>query len=138
MIMSIGLGAVFVGVQTAANAGVPPDKAGLAAALINASFQLGAALGLAIFSAVATSRTTHLLAGHIRPTGGSHLRVPPRPVGLEHLPGRCRGNRAAGNQHSGRTDPERRARIRFRDEPGAHRRSWLRQEPIDRLSRNAT
>jgi predicted MFS family arabinose efflux permease len=65
MIMSIGLGAVFVGVQTAANAGVPPDKAGLAAALINASFQLGAALGLAIFSAIATSRTNHLLTSHI-------------------------------------------------------------------------
>jgi MFS family permease len=77
MIMSIGLGAVFVGVQTAANAGVPPDKAGLAAALINASFQLGAALGLAIFSAVATSRTNHLLAGHIALpealTSGFHL-----------------------------------------------------------------
>src|SRR5579859_1855701 len=65
MIMSLGLGAVFVGVQTAANADVPPDKAGLAAALINASFQLGAALGLAIFSAIATSRTNHLLARHI-------------------------------------------------------------------------
>jgi EmrB/QacA subfamily drug resistance transporter len=64
LIMSAGLGAVFVGVQTAANAGVPPDKAGLAAALINASFQVGAALGLAIFSAIATSRTQHLLHEH--------------------------------------------------------------------------
>jgi EmrB/QacA subfamily drug resistance transporter len=35
LIMSAGLGAVFVGVTTAAQAGVPPDKAGLAAALIN-------------------------------------------------------------------------------------------------------
>lgn len=60
-IMSLGLGAVFVGVQTAANAGVPPDKAGLAAALVNTSQQLGAALGLAIFSAIATSHTNHLL-----------------------------------------------------------------------------
>ncbi len=65
VIMSLGLGAVFVGVQTAANAGVPPDKAGLAASLVNASFQLGAALGLAIFSAIATSRTNHLLASHV-------------------------------------------------------------------------
>jgi predicted MFS family arabinose efflux permease len=62
VIMSIGLGAVFVGVTTAANAGVPEDKAGLAAALLNASQQLGGALGLAIFSAIATSRTNHLLA----------------------------------------------------------------------------
>jgi EmrB/QacA subfamily drug resistance transporter len=65
LIMSVGLGAVFVAVQTAANAGVPPDKAGLAAALINASFQLGAALGLAVFSNIATSRTNHLVARHV-------------------------------------------------------------------------
>jgi EmrB/QacA subfamily drug resistance transporter len=65
LIMSAGLGAVFVGVQTAANAGVPPDQAGLAAALINASFQVGAALGLAIFSAIATSHTQHLLHEHV-------------------------------------------------------------------------
>jgi hypothetical protein len=51
-------------VQTAAQADVPPEKAGLAAALINASFQVGAALGLAIFSVIAASRTHHLLAGH--------------------------------------------------------------------------
>jgi EmrB/QacA subfamily drug resistance transporter len=67
MIMSIGLGAVFVAVTTAANAGVPADKAGLAAALLNASQQVGAALGLAIFSAIATSRTGHLLASHTPP-----------------------------------------------------------------------
>ncbi len=64
VIMSLGLGAVFVGVQTAANAGVPRDMAGLAAALVNTSQQLGAALGLAIFSAIATSQTSHLLRAH--------------------------------------------------------------------------
>src|ERR671931_615723 len=41
MIMSFGLGFVFVGVNTAANAGVPPDKAGLAAALVNTSTWVG-------------------------------------------------------------------------------------------------
>jgi EmrB/QacA subfamily drug resistance transporter len=76
LIMSLGLGGVFVGVATAANAGVPPDKAGVAAALLNASQQVGGALGLAIFSAIATSHTTHLLAtGTPRPealTSGFH------------------------------------------------------------------
>jgi EmrB/QacA subfamily drug resistance transporter len=62
LVVSVGLGAVFVGVTTAANAGVPPDKAGLAAALLNSSQQLGGALGLAIFSAIATSRINDLLA----------------------------------------------------------------------------
>jgi EmrB/QacA subfamily drug resistance transporter len=63
VVMSLGLGAVFVGVLTAAQAGVPQDKAGLAAALINASTFLGGALGVAIFSAISTSRAQDLLAG---------------------------------------------------------------------------
>jgi len=67
VIMSLGFGSVFVGVTTAANAGVPADKAGLAAALVNASQQLGGALGLAIFTAMATSRTDHLIAAHTAP-----------------------------------------------------------------------
>jgi EmrB/QacA subfamily drug resistance transporter len=64
LVLSLGFGPVFVGVTTAANAGVPADKAGLAAALLNASQQLGGALGLAIFSALATSRTNDLLSDH--------------------------------------------------------------------------
>jgi EmrB/QacA subfamily drug resistance transporter len=67
VVMSLGLGAVFVGVLTAAQAGVPQDKAGLAAAMINASTFLGGALGVAIFSAIATSRTRELLADHATP-----------------------------------------------------------------------
>jgi EmrB/QacA subfamily drug resistance transporter len=64
MIMGVGLGLVFVGVQIAGNAGVPPERAGLAGALITASFQVGTALGLAILSALATARTNSLLSGH--------------------------------------------------------------------------
>jgi MFS family permease len=64
VVMALGLGAIFVGVQTAANADVPADKAGLAAALGTASGQLGSALGLAIFTAIATSHTQHLLNAH--------------------------------------------------------------------------
>jgi MFS family permease len=63
VVMSIGLGTVFVAVTTAANADVPANEAGLAAGLLNTSLQLGSALGLAMFSAVATARTSHLL-GH--------------------------------------------------------------------------
>jgi MFS family permease len=64
LIMAAGFGAVFVGVTTAANAGVPADKAGLAAGLLSASQQLGMALGLAVLSAVATARTDSALAAH--------------------------------------------------------------------------
>jgi EmrB/QacA subfamily drug resistance transporter len=65
VIMAFGLGCVFVGVQTASQAGVPPRLAGLAGSLINASFQVGAALGLAIFTAVATSWTNTLETAHV-------------------------------------------------------------------------
>jgi MFS family permease len=64
VIMGLGLGLLYAGVQTAANAGVPADQAGLAAALITASLQLGSALGLTVFTGIATSRTSHLLAAH--------------------------------------------------------------------------
>jgi hypothetical protein len=67
VIMSLGVGPMFVGVTTAANSGVPADKAGLAAALVNASQQVGGALGLAIFTALATTHTNHLLAAHVAP-----------------------------------------------------------------------
>jgi EmrB/QacA subfamily drug resistance transporter len=67
LIMSIGLGAVLVAVTTAANAGVPAHQAGLAAGLLATSQQLGTALGLAIFSAIATARTSALLAAHAPP-----------------------------------------------------------------------
>jgi predicted MFS family arabinose efflux permease len=65
LVMSLGAGSVFVSVTAAANAGVPSDKAGLAAGLLNSSQQIGSALGLAILSAVAITRTDHLTAAHV-------------------------------------------------------------------------
>jgi EmrB/QacA subfamily drug resistance transporter len=65
VIMALGFGAIFVAVTTAAQAGVPADKAGLAAALINSSTWIGGALGLAVFSAVATSHAQHLLGAGV-------------------------------------------------------------------------
>jgi EmrB/QacA subfamily drug resistance transporter len=62
VVIGLGVTPVFVGVTTAGNAGVPANRAGLAASLLNSSQQLGGALGLAIFEALATSRTDHLLA----------------------------------------------------------------------------
>jgi EmrB/QacA subfamily drug resistance transporter len=77
VVMSLGAGSVFVSVTAAANAGVPADKAGLAAGLLNSSQQVGSALGLAILSAVAISHTGGLLAaGAARldaADGGYHL-----------------------------------------------------------------
>ena len=65
LLMSMGAGPVFVSVTAAANARVPSDKAGLAAGLLNSSQQIGSALGLAILSAVAITRTSNLIAARV-------------------------------------------------------------------------
>jgi len=61
LVAGFGVGAVFVGATTAANAGVDEDKAGLAAGLLNTGQQIGTALGLAILSAAAIAHTDSLL-----------------------------------------------------------------------------
>jgi hypothetical protein len=61
---------VFVSIAAAANAGVPGDKAGLAAGLPNASQQVGSALGLAILSVLAITRTNELIAANASPVIG--------------------------------------------------------------------
>jgi EmrB/QacA subfamily drug resistance transporter len=63
LVLSLGGGGVFVGVTTAANAGIDEAKAGLAAGLLNTGQQVGTALGLAALSAVATAHTSSLLRG---------------------------------------------------------------------------
>jgi EmrB/QacA subfamily drug resistance transporter len=67
LVMSLGAGSVFVSVTAAANAGVPSHQAGLAAGLLNSSQQVGSALGLAVLSIVAITRTDHLIAGQVSP-----------------------------------------------------------------------
>jgi EmrB/QacA subfamily drug resistance transporter len=62
MLVAFGVGPVFVGVTAAANTGATASQAGLVAAIMNSAQQVGGALGLAIFSAIATSRNTQLLA----------------------------------------------------------------------------
>jgi EmrB/QacA subfamily drug resistance transporter len=74
MLFAFGVGPVFVGVTAAANAGASPDVAGIVAAILNSAQQVGGALGLAIFSALATSRAADLAASGADPraaaTGG--------------------------------------------------------------------
>jgi EmrB/QacA subfamily drug resistance transporter len=57
-----GLGFAFVTTTIAAVSGVEESEAGLASGLINTSQQIGGALGLAVLSAVAISRTDDVLS----------------------------------------------------------------------------
>jgi EmrB/QacA subfamily drug resistance transporter len=62
LLIGVGLGFSFVPVSIAALAGVTGKDAGLASGLINTSQQIGGAIGLAVLSTVATTRTENLLA----------------------------------------------------------------------------
>jgi EmrB/QacA subfamily drug resistance transporter len=60
-IMSIGMGMTFVPLTLLATTNVGVEDAGLASGLFNTSQQVGGALGLAVLSTLASSRTSHLL-----------------------------------------------------------------------------
>ena len=62
LLAAVGLGFGFVTSTIAAVAGVHPREQGLASGLINTSQQFGGAIGLAVLSAIATSRTHDVLA----------------------------------------------------------------------------
>jgi EmrB/QacA subfamily drug resistance transporter len=61
--MAIGMGATFVPMTLVATTNVEADDAGLASGIFNTSQQIGGALGLAVLSTLAASRTSDLLAG---------------------------------------------------------------------------
>jgi EmrB/QacA subfamily drug resistance transporter len=68
LLAAAGLGFGFVTSTIAAVSGVDGREQGIASGLINTSQQIGGALGLAVLSTIATTRTHHVLAG-----GGSSL-----------------------------------------------------------------
>ncbi len=77
LIIGIGAGMGFNPVLLAAMDGVKPSDSGLASGLVNTSFMMGGALGLAILASVAAARTNHLLVHNVDQltalNGGYHL-----------------------------------------------------------------
>ncbi|MCW3066090.1 MAG: drug resistance transporter, EmrB/QacA subfamily [Solirubrobacterales bacterium] len=68
VVVAFGLGFAFVPLTISAVAGVAGSEAGLASGLINTAQQVGGALGLAVLSTIANTRTNHVLASaHGRP-----------------------------------------------------------------------
>ncbi len=67
ILLGFGAGMAFNPVLLAAMGDVEPSDSGLASGIVNTSFMMGGALGLAILASIAASRTSHLLAtGHSR------------------------------------------------------------------------
>jgi EmrB/QacA subfamily drug resistance transporter len=76
VLLGVGAGMAFNPVLLAAMSDVAPEEAGVASGIVNTSFMMGGALGLAILASLAASRTDSLLAsGDSRLqalTGGYH------------------------------------------------------------------
>src|SRR5262250_959551 len=70
LVFGPGVGLAFVTASIAALADVPDRESGVASGLSNTNFQIGAALGVAIVTTVAVSRTEGYLAAH---TGAGRL-----------------------------------------------------------------
>ena len=62
ILLGIGAGMAFNPVLLAAMGDVEPSEAGLASGVVNTSFMMGGALGLAVLASLAASRTDSLLA----------------------------------------------------------------------------
>jgi hypothetical protein len=60
--MGLGAGIAFNPILLAAMSGVPPEQAGLASGVVNTSFMMGGALGLAVLVSLSAARTDDLLA----------------------------------------------------------------------------
>ena len=77
MLLVGGFGLAFPAMITLAMSGASAADAGVASGLVNTTQQVGAALGVAVLSTLAASRTGHLLASGRPPaaalTGGYHL-----------------------------------------------------------------
>jgi EmrB/QacA subfamily drug resistance transporter len=62
ILLGLGAGMAFNPVLLAAMSDVEPNEAGLASGVVNTSFMMGGALGLAVLASLAASRTATLLA----------------------------------------------------------------------------
>jgi MFS family permease len=67
VLLGIGAGIAFNPVLLAAMGDVEPHEAGLASGVVNTSFMMGGALGLAVLVSLSTWRTEHLAAGGTAP-----------------------------------------------------------------------
>ena len=76
ILLGLGAGIAFNPILLASMGDVDPHEAGLASGIVNTSFMMGGALGLAVLASLADSRTSSLSAGHTHLealVGGYHL-----------------------------------------------------------------
>ena len=140
LLLGIGAGIAFNPVLLAAMSDVEPNEAGLASGVVNTSFMMGGALGLAVLASLAASRTDTLLASGENQvaalTGGYHVaffvgavfairrRDPRRPAAPSgRLRCSARGSRPARGPRSRLKGEPDGLEARARRDPGVGRRS---------------
>ena len=96
LLIGLGAGIAFNPMLLAAMADVRPEQAGLASGMVNTSFMLGGALGLAVLASVAAARTSEAIAAGT--DGGRADRRLPRRL-------RCRGGLRDGRGGARRHRP---------------------------------
>ncbi len=64
IVMSVGMGFIFMSTANVALVGVSKDDAGVASAMVNTAQQVGGSLGTALLSTFALTATTSYLVGH--------------------------------------------------------------------------
>ncbi|HEV7463909.1 MAG TPA: DHA2 family efflux MFS transporter permease subunit [Methyloceanibacter sp.] len=67
MLLGLGAGIALNPVLLAAMSEVQPNQSGLASGVVNTSFMMGGALGLAVLASLAAARTENLLASGVNP-----------------------------------------------------------------------
>ncbi len=78
LLLGAGAGIAFNPVLLAAMGDVEPHESGLASGVVNTSFMMGGALGLAVLVSLSTWRTESLTADGRRPARGAQRRLPAR------------------------------------------------------------
>src|SRR3954470_5962495 len=68
LVISLGMGQVFVSLSSTALIGVPNHDAGVASALVNTMQQVGGSLGIAFLNTIATTATASYAAAHGGPS----------------------------------------------------------------------
>ena len=133
-IIGLGVGMVFVPVSVTAMAGIPPQHAGMASGFLMTGHEVGAALGVAVLSAIAAT------AGTLTTADGRRERLPPRlprrsshrrRTGRFRLPADAdRAGRRCRNAHAPLTSRQTRSTVPPRTASSEHRvHPWWRGRP---------
>ena len=138
LLLGFGAGMAFNPVLLAAMSDVEPSESGLASGVVNTSFMMGGALGLAVLASLAAARSHSLAAAGEDAVGGAQRRLPRRLRRRSPVRGHGGGAGRDAAAHPAGAGPGRRARgvprrRRCRPAADSSRRGWSRDTAVGRV-----